>query len=201
MDATYRREYDNFTHLPGESINALFQWFMVVVNNIRASVATLLYGDYDRAVKLLPSLDRTMWDRKVEAILESEKYDTLMVNELFSKLKSAEVDHGVTTRLERLTESHSFALIGGLGANSNANASSRMYSLSSLMSLLDEEFDVLGEDELALLTRRFERLHENWVNIRKTSWTCFQCGKPEHFVADCLGATWFWQTEGCVRSV
>jgi hypothetical protein len=69
------------------------------------------------------------------------------------------------------------------------------------MSLLDEEFDVLGEDELALLTRRFERLHENRVNIRKTSRTCFQCGKLEHFVADCLEDTWFWQTEGCVQSV
>jgi hypothetical protein len=31
----------------------------------------------------------------------------------------------------------------------------------SLMSLPNEEFDVLGEDELTLLTRRFERLHEN----------------------------------------
>jgi hypothetical protein len=29
------------------------------------------------------------------------------------------------------------------------------------MSLPDKEFDVLGEDELAVLTRRFERLHEN----------------------------------------
>jgi hypothetical protein len=35
-----------------------------------------------------------------------------------------------------------------------------MYSLSALMTFPDEEFDVLGEDELALLTRRFERLHE-----------------------------------------
>jgi hypothetical protein len=35
------------------------------------------------------------------------------------------------------------------------------------MSFPDEEFDVLGEDELALLTRRF------------------QCGKPGHFVTDC----------------
>jgi hypothetical protein len=187
MDATYRREYENFTHLPGESIDALFQRFMVVVNNITASVATFLYGDHDRSVKLLHSLDRTMWNGKVEAILESEKYDTLMVNELFSKLKSAEVDHGVTARLEFLTKSHSFSLISGLGAKSNANASSRMYSLSSLMSLLDEEFDVLGEDELPLLTRRMERLHENRVNIRKTSRTCFQCGKPGHFIADCLG--------------
>jgi hypothetical protein len=36
-----------------------------------------------------------------------------------------------------------------------------MYSLSSLITLLDKEFDVLGEDELALLTRQFEKLHEN----------------------------------------
>jgi hypothetical protein len=35
------------------------------------------------------------------------------------------------------------------------------------MSLPEEEFDVLGEDELALLTRKFERLHENRVNIRR----------------------------------
>jgi hypothetical protein len=49
----------------------------------------------------------------------------------------------------------------------------------------DEEFHVLGEDELALLTRRFERLHENRVNMRRNTRTCFQCGKPGHFVADC----------------
>jgi hypothetical protein len=53
------------------------------------------------------------------------------------------------------------------------------------MSLPDEEFDVLGEDELALLTRRFERMHENWVNSRRNTRTCFQCGKLGHFVADC----------------
>jgi hypothetical protein len=53
-----------------------------------------------------------------------------------------------------------------------------MYSLSSLISLPDEEFDVLGEDELALLIRRFERLHENWVNTRRIARTCFKCGKP-----------------------
>jgi hypothetical protein len=33
MYATYLREYENFTHLPNESIDALFQRFMVVVNN------------------------------------------------------------------------------------------------------------------------------------------------------------------------
>jgi hypothetical protein len=55
-----------------------------------------------------------------------------------------------------------------------------MFSLSSLMSLPDKEFDVLGEDELALLTRRFERMHENQVNVRSNTRTCFQCDKSGH---------------------
>jgi hypothetical protein len=144
--ATYQREYENFTHLLNESIDALFQRFMVVVNNMRTNVDVLPYDDHDREVKLLHALDRTMWDGKVEAILESEKYTTLMANELFLKLKSTEVDRGLTTRLESPTDSHSLSLVGGKVAKSNANASSRMYSLPSLMSLPDEEFNVLGEE-------------------------------------------------------
>jgi hypothetical protein len=107
------------------------------------------------------------------------------VNELFSKLKSAEVDWGMTTKIEGPTDSHSLALIGGLKGKTNADPSTRMFSLSSLMSMPDEEFDVLREDELALLTRLFERLQENQVNMRRNTRTCFQCGKPGHFVADC----------------
>jgi hypothetical protein len=68
MYATYRREYENFTHLPGESINALFQRSTVVVNNIRANVDMLPYDDHDMAVKLLHSLDCTVWCRKFEAL-------------------------------------------------------------------------------------------------------------------------------------
>jgi hypothetical protein len=123
--------------------------------------------------------------RKFEAIVESEKYDTLTMNELFAKLKSAEVDRGMTTTIEGPTDSHSLALIDGPKGKSNANPSTRMSSLSSLMSVPDEEFDVLGEDELALLTRQFERLHENRVNMRRNTRTSFQCGKLGHFVADC----------------
>jgi hypothetical protein len=80
MYVTYRREYENFTHLPSESVDALFQHFTVVVKNMRANVAVLPYDDHDKAMKLLHLLDRTVWDRKVEAILESEKYDTLTMN-------------------------------------------------------------------------------------------------------------------------
>jgi hypothetical protein len=185
MYATYRREYENFTHLPGESIDALFQRFTVVVNNMKANVDVLPYDDHDRAVKLLHPLDRTILGGKFEAIVESEKYDTLTVNELFSKLKSAEVDRGMTAKLEGLTDSHSLALVGGLKGKANNNPSTRMFPFSSLMSMPDEEFDDLGEDELALLTRRCERLHENRVNMRRNTRMCFQCGNPGHFVADC----------------
>jgi hypothetical protein len=158
----------------------------VVVNNMRANVDVLLYDDHDRAVKLLHSLDRMVWGGRFEAIVESEKYDTLTVNELFLKLKSAEVDGGMTAKLEGPTDSHSLALVGGSKGKANTNSSTKMFSLSSLMYMLDEEFDVLEEDELALLTRRFERLHENRVNMRRNTRTCFQCGKPGHFVTDCL---------------
>jgi hypothetical protein len=76
----------------------MFQRFTVIVNNMRANVTVLPYDDHDRPVKLLHSLDRTMWSGKFEAILESEKYVTLMVDELFSKLKSFEVDLGCVQR-------------------------------------------------------------------------------------------------------
>jgi hypothetical protein len=102
--STYRREYKNFTHLPVESIDAMFQRFMVIVNNISANVVVLPYDHHDRAVKLLHSLDRSVWSGKVEAILESEKYEILTVDELFSKLKSSEVDRGVLAKIENPTD-------------------------------------------------------------------------------------------------
>jgi hypothetical protein len=105
--------------------------------------------------------------------VDSEKYDTLTVNELFSKLKSTEVDRSMIAKVEGPTDSHSLALVGGSKGKANSNPSTRMFFFSSLMSMPDEEFDELGEHELALLTRRFERLHENRVNMRRNTRTCF----------------------------
>jgi hypothetical protein len=52
MYATYQREYENFTHLLGESIDSLFQRFTVVVNNMRANVDVLPYNDHDMGRKV-----------------------------------------------------------------------------------------------------------------------------------------------------
>jgi hypothetical protein len=162
----------------------MFQWFTVIVNNMRANVVVLPYDDHDRSMKLLHSLDRTVWSEKVEAILESEKYETLTVDELFSKLKSSDVDRGVRAKIENLIDLHSLALVSG--SRTNANMSSRHFSLSCHVSMLDEEFDVLGEEDLALLSRRFEHMYTNQKNAQRSSCMCYRCGKHGHFIAECL---------------
>jgi hypothetical protein len=50
--------------------------------------------------------------------------------------------------------------------------------------LPDEDFEMLGEDDLILLSRRFERMHENRMNSRRNSRTCFKCGRTGHFFAE-----------------
>jgi hypothetical protein len=80
---------------------------MVIVNNIRANVAVLPYDDHDMAIKLLHSLDLTVWSEKVEAIIELDKYEILTVDELFSKIKSFEVYRGVCANIENPTDPQS----------------------------------------------------------------------------------------------
>jgi hypothetical protein len=123
-----------------------------------------------------------MWSGKVEAILESEKYETLTMDKQFSKLKSSEVDRGVHVKIENPTDPHSLALISG--SRTNANMSSRHFSLSFLVSMPDEEFDVLGKEDLMLLSRRFERMYTNRKNARRSSGMCYRCGKHGHFIAE-----------------
>ena len=41
---------------------------------------------------MLHALDWRVWEVKVSTIIESPNYETLMVDELFSKLKSIEID-------------------------------------------------------------------------------------------------------------
>jgi hypothetical protein len=49
----------------------------------------------------------------------------------------------------------------------------------------DEEFDVLGEEDLTLLSRRFERMYMNHKNALRSSGMCYRCGKHEHFIDEC----------------
>jgi hypothetical protein len=134
---------------------------------MRANEAVLPYDDHDRAIKLLHSLDRTVWSEKVEAIFESEKYETLTVDELVSKLKLFEVDRGMRAKIENPTDPHSLTLV--FRSRTSDNLSSRHFSLSCLVSMADEEMDVLGEEDLTLLSRRFECMYTNRKNAQRSS--------------------------------
>jgi hypothetical protein len=49
----------------------------------------------------------------------------------------------------------------------------------------DEEFNVLGEEDLALLSRRFERMCTNRKNARRSSGMCYRYVKHGHLITEC----------------
>jgi hypothetical protein len=107
-------QYENFTPLPGEDIDAMFQRFTAIMNNMKAYVEDFPYTNRDQALKLLHVLDPNVWGAKVEAVKESGQYLTIELDDLCSKLKSAEVDKKLQSKHEGSTD-HSLKTPSGLG--------------------------------------------------------------------------------------
>ena len=91
----------------------MFSRFQSIVNKISAnrSADALDYTEHEKALKLLYALDRSGWDLKVNTIIESAGYETLTMNELFSKLKATEVDNQTQAKLNGTPPSKSVAWI------------------------------------------------------------------------------------------
>jgi hypothetical protein len=141
----------------------MFSRFQSIVNKVNAnrSADALEYTEHEKALKLLYALDRSVWDLKVNTIIESAGYETLTVNELFSKLKATEVDNQTRAKLNGAPPSKSIALVTGpSGTSSNAN-SALGFSLASLPSVTDEQLEMLGDDDLCLLISKFQRIYHN----------------------------------------
>ena len=85
---------------------------------MRANKPWLPYDDREMALKLLHALDRRVWDVKVSAIIESPNYETLTVDELFSKLKSTEINDHTQTKIEN-PSALTMALVTGTGGSSS----------------------------------------------------------------------------------
>ena len=179
---TYRREYENFVQLPGESVKTLFSRFQSCVNKMRDNIIKMPYEDHDLALKLLHALDRSVWGVKVDAVIESANYETLTLEDLYSKLRSKEIDIKSRAKLES-PPTHNTALVSDTRFYSS-NPSLGAFSLSSLLSVSEGQVDELEDEELALITKRFMRFNDNRRFRRKNN-NCFECGKPGHFAIDC----------------
>jgi len=138
------------SQLDGESVDAMFSRFLSIVNKMRANKPHLPYHDHERALKLLYALDQKDWDVKVSSIIESANYDTLTVDELFSKFKSTEIDYHNQAKIKN-PSTPTMALVSGNGSSSSANHSQMSFALSSLVSVTEEQLEVLRDDELALV--------------------------------------------------
>lgn len=100
-------------------------------------------------------------------------------------MKSTEVDMKLRSKHANLADPHSLVLMLGSEHSSSANKSNMSFVLSALLSVLEEQLEVLEDEELALITRRFMRFNDNRKNRRRNNNNCFKCGKPGHFIADC----------------
>ncbi|WVZ53180.1 hypothetical protein U9M48_004159 [Paspalum notatum var. saurae] len=184
---TYRREYENFVQKPGESVDDWFGRFQSIINklHINSAPAELPYTDHQQAVKLLYALDRKVWKIKVNSIIESAGYDTIGVEALYCKLKATEVINYKLRNSLACTGSKSLALATP-SSESVANPLLHNFLFSALMSITEEQLATLGDDELCLVSSRFQRAYDNRMSKKRGERPkCFECGEVGHFIAEC----------------
>ncbi|GJN24312.1 hypothetical protein PR202_gb12048 [Eleusine coracana subsp. coracana] len=190
---SYNRQYQTFAQKPGESLDDTFRRFEAIVCNLRAC-GTLVYNDNDRAKQLLYSLDENVWGVKIAALEETADFNTLNYEQLYSKLKSHELSR--KSRPNLAIPASSMALLSSsqkvshsdasYGTNPSLDKSSLEFALSSLVAAFDEQMECIPDEELSLLTRKFRKFYNNQKERRGGgSRTCFECGDPGHFIADC----------------
>jgi hypothetical protein len=124
---------------------------------------------------------------KVTAIIESSGYETLTMDELFSKLKSTKIDYQTQAKLKN-PSAPTMALVSGNGSSFLANPLQMSFVLSSLVSVTEEQLEALGDDELALIISRFSRFHNNRLNHQRDGGPkegCYGYGDPDHFITHC----------------
>jgi hypothetical protein len=133
------------------------------VSSLR-SCGPLTYSDNERAKQLLYILDDHIWSMKITALEKSADFATLDTEKLFSKLKSHELSRkghpnydASLTSIALITSAH----IRGHDANPATTVSSTLeFTLSSLVTASDEQYESIPDNEITLLARKFHALHK-----------------------------------------
>ncbi|WVZ97182.1 hypothetical protein U9M48_042737 [Paspalum notatum var. saurae] len=83
------------------------------------------------------------------------------------------------------TGSNSLALATP-SSESVTNSMLHNFSFSALMSVTEEQLATLGDDELCLVSSRFQRAYDNRMSKKRGERPkCFECGEVGHFIAEC----------------
>jgi hypothetical protein len=121
----------------------------------------------------LHALDDHVWGMKITTLEESIDFATLDTEKIFSKLKSHELsrqgrpNHDASLTSKALNTS---ARVGGHDTNpTNTISPSLEFTLSSLATTFDEQYESIPENEIALLARKFRAMHKFGKERRRNS--------------------------------
>jgi hypothetical protein len=126
---------------------------------------------------------------KITALEESADFATLDTEKLFSKLKSHELSRKGLPNHDASLTSKVFITstrVGGHVANptNTTNSFALEFTLSSLSTASDEQYDSIPNDEIVLLVRKFRALHRFHKERRRSCRGCFKCGDTTHFITN-----------------
>jgi hypothetical protein len=128
------------------------------MSNLR-SCGPLAYSDNECAKQLLYILDDHVWGMKITILEESTDFATLDTEKLFSKLKSHELSHKCHPNHDASFSSKALitsAHVGGHDTNPTTTVSFALeFDLSSLAAASDEQYDIIPDNKITLLARKF----------------------------------------------
>jgi hypothetical protein len=156
---TYNRQYQTFAQKPDKSLDDCFARFESIVSSLR-SCGPLAYSDNEHAKHLLYALDDSVWGIKIIDLEESTDFATIDTEKLFSKLKSHKLsrngcpNHDASLSNKALITSTG---VGGYDTNStNIIVTSALeFTLSSLITGSNEQYESMPDDEIIQLMRKF----------------------------------------------
>jgi hypothetical protein len=127
---------------------------------------------------------------KITALKESTDFVTLDTEKLFSKLKSHELSRKGHPNHDASLTSQAFVtsthVCGHLANPTNTiDSSSLEFALSSLATASHEQYEIIPDDEIALLAKKFHALHRFRKERRRSPRGCFECGDTIDFIVDC----------------
>src|SRR4030042_1868694 len=177
-------QYELFKMSEDETIESMFTRFQTLVSGLQ--VLKKSYTTPDHVKKILRSLP-AKWRPKVTAIEEARDLNNLSLVNLISSLKCHELG---------FPEAGSSNTSKTLALRSKDKEAKAFKVAESEEESVEENFGDSEAEELALLTKRFQRWSgknkklsrsssSKGSNLKKEDKNCFNCKKPGHFIADC----------------